>query len=71
MKPLLILFVHGLGATSENTWGEFRRLIDEDDTPRPAGGREILRIQDREDPVVAAPVQPEAEGVRPRQGPPH
>src|SRR5688500_13082455 len=31
MKPLLILFVHGLGATSENTWGQFRRLIEEDD----------------------------------------
>lgn len=31
MKPLLILFVHGIGATSENTWGQFRRLIDQDD----------------------------------------
>lgn len=31
MKPLLILFVHGLDSTPENTWGQFRRLIDEDD----------------------------------------
>jgi tetratricopeptide (TPR) repeat protein len=35
MKPLLILFVHGLGATSENAWGQFRRLIDEDDSLGP------------------------------------
>ena len=31
MKPLLILCVHGLGATGQNTWGQFHRLIDEDD----------------------------------------
>jgi len=35
MKPLLILCVHGLGATGQNTWGQFHRLIDEDDSLGP------------------------------------
>jgi tetratricopeptide (TPR) repeat protein len=30
MKPLLILFVHGLGATSQNTWGRFREFLEQD-----------------------------------------